>query len=86
MLPTVAMRTPRSAARRRSTATWIFGIREIQVDFDVGEAGQLLCRQERLLRILRNLVEIRAEDVRRDGEPAGALTAAEGVARLIDGL
>ena len=39
VLPIVAIRTPRSAARLRSTATWISGFETFSPIFDLGEAG-----------------------------------------------
>ena len=58
-----------------------FRVRDVQRDLGVGEARQLLRREQRLLRVVGDLVEVRPEDVRRDREAAGALAAAERVAR-----
>ena len=56
-------------------------VRDVEADLDLGEARHLLRGHERLLRILRDLVEIRPEDVRGDRESAGAFAAAERGAR-----
>ena len=39
VLPTVAIRTPRSAARRRSTATWISGFETLRLSFGSARLG-----------------------------------------------
>ena len=54
-----------------------FGIRHVQPYLDLCDAGDVLSRSERLLRILGNLIEIRPKDVRRDGERDIAFAAAK---------
>ena len=41
-----------------------FGIRQVQADLRLGQARQLLRGRERPQRVVRDLVQIRAEDVR----------------------
>src|SRR4030095_12828922 len=57
------------------------GVREVEGDLGVGEAWHLLRRKERAFGVLGNRLETRAQYVCRDGEAAGALAAAERVAR-----
>jgi hypothetical protein len=54
-----------------------FGVRQVEPDLHLRDARDVLRRDERFLRILRNLSQIRAKDVRRDGESADAFAAAK---------
>ena len=56
VLPMVAIRTPRSAARLRSTATWTSGFDTFRPILASVRLGTSLRRGERLLRVLRNLL------------------------------
>ena len=70
VLPIVAIRTPRSAARLRSTATWTSGFDRLRSIFTSVRLGHLLRLGERLLRVLGDLLEVGPENVGRDREPA----------------
>ncbi len=58
-----------------------FRVRQIEPDLDLGQARQLLRRDERSLGIVGNLTQVGPEDVGGNRKSSGALAAAERITR-----